>query len=180
MPAPRKTRLAEPTRPRQPHAGESFDPVGLHRGGGGPGVGVFVMIGAGMLGFAYAFNLGGLQGIVDSVLKGFDAAARSHTGDVVVLAPKALPYVGYAVLGVAVLVVLLILGRLAETLASSLKPKKRAKPPNAVKVGEAAKAEEPQAPRSAQEFVRPRRLTVREDDLLPKPNLSASKPPNTE
>ena len=167
MPDSPKVRLRQPNRPTQPHSGQSLDPV-VVRKGGGPGVGALVLVGAGLLAFSYAFNLGGLQVFLDGLLGGADANARSHSSEVVALVPRVLPYVGFAIIGVVVLVVLTMLGRSAESLA---KPRNK-------KPAVAEKPKESEAPRPAQEFIKPARLAMREQDLKPKVSPSSNEPPS--
>ena len=163
------TRPRQPTRPTRPHAGQSLDPV-VTRKGNGPGVGVLLLVFAGLLGFSYAFNLGGLQGFLDGFFSGIDATARSHNDQVAGFVPKVLPYVGFAIGGIVVLIVLTILGRGADSLS---KPRKR-KPTPVVKPKESA------APRPVQEFIKPVRLAIREQDLKPKTSLPVNEPPSAD
>ena len=162
-----KVRLRQPNRPTQPHSGQSLDPV-VVRKGGGPGVGALVLVGAGLVAFSYAFNLGGLQVFLDGLLGGVDANARSHSNEVVALVPRVLPYVGLGISGVVVLVVLTMLGRSAESLA---RPRKKKSAP-------AEKPKEAEAPRPAQEFIKPARLATREQDLKPKAVPTTTEPPS--
>ncbi len=167
MPDSPRTRLRQPTRPTQPHSGQSLDPV-VTRKGGGPGVGPLVLVGAGLLAFSYVFNLGGLQVFLDSLFSGLDANVRSHNNEVVGLVPKALPYVGFAIGGMVLLVVLTMLGRAAESLSKPRKPK-----PAPVE-----KPKESEALRPAQEFIKPARLAIREQDLKAKAVPTVSEPPS--
>jgi hypothetical protein len=169
MPDSPRTRPRQPTRPTQPHSGQSLDPV-VTRKGKGPGVGVLVLVGAGLLAFSYAFNLGGLQGFLDGLFSGLNANVRSHNNEVVGLVPKVLPYVGFAIGGVVVLIVLTMLGRAAESFSKPHKPK-----PAPVE-----KPKEPEAPRPAQEFIRPARLAIREQDLKPKAAPPTNEPPSSD
>ena len=84
--------------------------------------------------------------------------------------PKVLPYVGFAIGGIVVLIVLTILGRGAESLS---KPRKRKPTP-------VVKPKESEAARPAQEFIKPVRLAIREQDLKPKATLPVNEPPSTD
>ena len=158
MPDSPKTRLRHPNRATQPHSGRSLDPVATrkHRG---PGARPLILVGGGLIGFSYAFNLGGLQVFLDPLFAGANASVRSHNDDVVGFVPKALPYVGFAIAGVAALVVVVMIGRAAESVSIPRKPKLPAP---------VAKPKESAAPRPEQEFIKPARLAIREQDMRPK------------
>lgn len=169
MPDSPRNRLRRPTRPTQPHSGQSLDPV-VTRKGSGPGVGALLLVGGGLIFFCYIFNLGGLQVFLDSFFAGVDAHVRSHNDEVVGFVPRALPYLGFALGGVVVLVVLTMLGRAAESLSQPRKPKSAA----------VEKPKEFAVARPAQEFIRPARLGVREQDLKPKTGPPPNEPPSNQ
>ena len=156
----------QPTRPIPQHSGRSLDPV-VVRKGGGPGVGALFLVGGGLLAFSYAFNLGGLQVFLNSLLGGVDANTRSHSNQVVELVSRVLPYIGFAIGGVVVLVILTLLGRSAEFLVNPRKPKLRP----------VEKLKKSEAPRPAQEFIKPARLAIREQDLKKKSIATPNHPP---
>jgi hypothetical protein len=172
MPDSPRIPLRRPTRPTQPHSGQSLDPV-VTRKGGGSGMGAMILVLAGLVSFCYVFDLGGLKVFLDSRFSGVDANLRSHNNEVVAYVLKALPYVGFAIGGVVVLVGLTMLGRSAESLS---KPRKR-KPAPAEKPKESAVSE---VPRPSQEFIKPVRLATREQDIKPKATPPMDEPPSKE
>ena len=100
--------------------------------------------------FAYAFNLGGLQGSIDGVLHGADRNLKSHNGQVAAAVMVWMPYVAL-VFG---LLVLLYMGSVAISLLGS-GPKKAKKP--AKPKASAGKMPEPVRPPDAV-VIKPMRL----------------------
>lgn len=141
---------------------------------------------AGFAFFAYAFNVGGLQLWVDSLLHGADTAARSHNSEVSAMFLKALPYIAAVITTVVVLYTITLVFTLGKSLGgSALKKKKKkgskkavepskvllqAAPPARMEIvaasadAPAPKPEVKAAPARA-EFIRPARLNVREMDM---------------
>jgi hypothetical protein len=134
-----------------------------------------VLVLAGFLAFSYAFNLGGMQPVVDGMFSGLNASARSHNDEVAAWFPKVLPYFAFGAGGILILIMIVILARMAETLSSPGKKKKRPTPQQ--KPVEKPTEQQSEAPRPAQEFIRPARLAIREQDLKPKASPPANDPP---
>ncbi len=166
MPDSPHVRLRQPNRKRQPHVGESLDPVVTRKGSSGS-VGALVLLVAGLVFFCYIFNMGGLQTFLDGLFSGVDTKVRSHNNDVASSFTSALPYLGVGVGAVLLMVFFGILGRGAESLVRPLKRKPKPAPQQ--------KSDGPETPRPAAEFIRPARLTAREVDV--KLNTSAAEKP---
>ncbi len=169
MPDSPHVRLRHPNRKRQPHVGESRDPVVTRKGSSGSPV-VLLLLTGGLVFFCYAFNMGGLQTFLDSLFAGVNTRVRSHNHEVVPYFTSALPYLAAGVGVILVLVVLGILGRAAESLVRTKKRKPASKP----------QADRPEPPRPAQEFIRPARLATRELDMRPNRTSPATQPSPTE
>ncbi len=161
MPDSPHVRLRHPDRKRQPHVGESLDPVVTRKGSNGS-VGVLLLLVFGLVFFCYIFNMGGLKDVLDNLFSGVDTKARSHNNEVATYFTAALPYLAFGIVGILLLVVFGILGRGAESLVSKVKGKPAAAPK--------LKAEVSEKPRPAAEFIRPARLPNRE--ATQKPNNS--------
>ena len=155
MPDSPHARLRQPNRKRQPHVGESLDPVVTRKGSNGS-VGALILVAGGLIFFCYIFNMGGLQTVLDGLFSGFDVKARSHNDEVASYFTTALPYLGIAVGAILLMVFFGILGRGAESLVRPLRRKPKPAPKQ--------DSEAPKVPRPAAEFIRPARLTPREVD----------------
>lgn len=169
MPDSPHVRLRHPNRKRQPHVGESRDPVVTRKGSSGS-VGVLLLLGGGLIFFCYIFNMGGLRVVLDGLFAGVDTSLRSHNNDVVPYFTAALPYLAVGIGVILVLVVLGVLGRGAESLVRTSKRKPASKP----------KSDLPPTPRPAQEFIRPARLATRELDMKQDQTPSTKDPSSTE
>lgn len=169
MPDSPHVRLRHPNRKRQPHVGESRDPVVTRKGSNGD-LGVLLLVGGGLVFFYYIFNMGGLQVFLDNLLAGVDTRVRSHNNEVVAYFTSEVPYLAVGVGVILLLVVLGIMGRGAESLVRTRKRKPAPKP----------KADMPATPRPAQEFIRPARLATREMDMKQNQTPPAKEPSPTE
>ena len=158
MPDSPHVRLRHPDRKRQPHVGESLDPVVTRKGSNGS-VGVLLLLVGGLVFFCYIFNMGGLQVFLDGMFSGVDTGVRSHNREVVTYFTAALPYLAIGIGAVLLLVAFGILGRGADSL---VRPRKRkAKPAPKLQT------EMPEMPRPAAEFIRPVRLTAQQPARKP-------------
>lgn len=158
MPDSPHVRLRHPDRKRQPHVGESLDPVVTRKGSNGS-VGVLILLVGGLVFFCYIFNMGGLQVFLDGLFSGVDTKVRSHNDQVATYFTAALPYLAIGIGVVVLLVVFGILGRGAESLVRSVKRKPDPAPKPKTDVAD--------TPRPAAEFIRPARVAPRELDRKP-------------
>ena len=179
MPESPQQRLRNPTRKNLPHAGISLDPP-MTRKGLLAHPGSIVIALAGFAFFAYAFNVGGLQLWVDSLLHGADAAARSHNSEVSAMFMTALPYIAATITTVVVLYAITLVFTLGKSLGGSALKKQKKKgsqkpvepakvllqtaPPAKMAIS-AAPTPEVKAKPARAEFIRPARLNVREMDM---------------
>jgi hypothetical protein len=170
MPDSPHVRLRHPDRKRQPHVGESQDPVVTRKGSSGS-VGVLLLLVGGLVFFCYIFNLGGIQVLLDSLFSGVDTKLRSHNNEVATNFAAALPYLAVAIGAILLLVVFGILGRAAESLVRIPKRKPAPDPKS--------KAKLPTPPRPAAEFIRPARLTPQEPTRKPNDTPPATRPSPT-
>lgn len=105
---------------RQPTKG--VDPK-LTRKGGAVHRGGIVVSAAALTFFAYVFDLGGLQGRLNSSLKDLDRSARSHNGDVSAMVQLALPYVAVGMGVVALFFMMSLMAHFARAGSTKKKPK---------------------------------------------------------
>ena len=169
MPDSPHVRLRHPNRKRQPHVGESRDPVVTRKGSNGS-LGVLLLLGGGLVFFCYIFNMGGLQVFLDNLFSGLGTRVRSHNNEVVPYFTSAVPYLA---VGIGVILLLVVLGIMGRGAASLARPRKRKPAPK-------PKAEIPATPRPAQEFIRPARLVTRELDMKQPQTPQAKEPSTTE
>ena len=193
MPESPQQRLRNPTRKNLPHAGISLDPQ-MTRKGLFAHPGSIILTLAGFAFFSYAFNVGGLQGLVDGLLHGADTQVRSHNGEVATMFIKAVPYIAAVLATVVVLYAVTLVFTLGKSLGGSAlkkKKKKAAKKPvgtleTLVQVAPPAKVATATAAANATapipevksmparaEFIRPARLNVREMDMKLVPKVAA-------
>jgi hypothetical protein len=131
--------------------------------------GSILMALAGFAFFAYAFNVGGVQGWLDGILHGLDTQAKSHNGEVSAMFVKALPYIAVVLGSLAGIYMLMLVATLTKSLTTGKKKKpKPAKKPVAVAVAEASATPAVKPATAAAEFIRPARLAVLEKDMKPK------------
>ena len=169
MPDSPHVRLRHPNRKRQPHVGESRDPVVTRKGSSGS-LGVLLLLGGGLIFFCYIFNMGGLRVVLDGLFAGFDTGVRSHNAEIVPYFTSALPYLAVGIVVILLLVVLGILGRGAESLVGKRKPASASKHTSGTRA----------TPRPAAEFIRPARLATRELDMKQNETSSAKEPSPTD
>jgi hypothetical protein len=124
MSEPLRTVRRKPNRLNRAHAYQSLDPT-LTRKGALSHPGSLLTGICALAFFAYVFNLAGLKTYLDRVFGGLDDTARSHNSQVAAWVIKGLPYLGAALAGLVVLLLLLWVGRGAKTLNKKRKLGKR-------------------------------------------------------
>ena len=92
-----------------------------------------LMAAAGCAFFAYAFNVGGLQGWIDGLLHGLDSNLKSHNSMVAAAATRWMPYIGAAF---GTLVLLYMASVVVSLLGGGKKAKKAAKQKRAAVAGQ--------------------------------------------
>ena len=109
-----RQRQRHPNRLNRPHAGQSLDPT-LTRKGALAHPGSLFLVFCALFFFAYVFDLAGLQTWLDGLLSGLNVQARSHNDEVANLFVAALPYLAVAFGAFLLLMVLMTLGRGANS-----------------------------------------------------------------